>query len=76
MFGWPCDAEIEKLREDFARETDPAMQKVIAEAAQVRETKVVTHIPLGQFNQPAVMRKNVEGVLVAPATVFWNIALK
>ena len=76
LFGWPCDAEIEKLREDFARETDPAMQKVIAEAAQVRETKVVTHIPLGQFNQPAVMRKNVEGVLVAPATVFWNIALK
>jgi len=76
MFGWPCDAEIEKLREDFARETDPAMQKVIAEAAQIRETKVVTHIPLGQFNQPAVMRKNVEGVLVAPATVFWNIALK
>ena len=22
-FGWPCDAEMEKLRDDFARETDP-----------------------------------------------------
>ena len=23
MFGWPCDPEMEKLRDDFARETDP-----------------------------------------------------
>ena len=27
MFGWPCDAEMEKLRDQFARETDPAKQK-------------------------------------------------
>ena len=32
MFGWPCDADMEKLRDDFARETDPAKQKAIAEA--------------------------------------------
>ena len=23
VFGWPCDAEIERLRDAFARETDP-----------------------------------------------------
>ena len=40
MFGWPCDAEMEKLRDDFARETDPAKQKAIAEAVQVRGTRV------------------------------------
>ena len=49
MFGWPCDAEMEKLRDEFARETDPAKQKAIAEAVQVRDDQVVTHIPLGQW---------------------------
>ena len=29
-FGWPCDAELERLRDQFARETDPAKQKAIA----------------------------------------------
>src|SRR5215510_9029031 len=61
MFGWPCDADMEKLRDDFARETDPAKQKAIVEAAQVREAQVVTHIPLGQWYSGAVMRKNVDG---------------
>ena len=36
LFGWPCDAELEKLRDDFAREADPAKQKAIAEAVQLR----------------------------------------
>jgi len=75
MFGWPCDEQMEKLRDDFARETDPAKQKAIAEAVQVREGQVVTHIPLGQWYLGAAMRKNVEGMLVAPAPVFWNMAV-
>src|SRR5450432_609190 len=35
LFGWPCDPEIEKLRDQFAREADPVKQKAIAEAVQV-----------------------------------------
>jgi len=76
MFGWPCDETMEKLRDDFARETDPAKQKAIAEAAQVRETQIVTHVPLGQWYLGALMRKNVSGMVAAPATVFWNIQLQ
>ncbi|OLC13911.1 MAG: ABC transporter substrate-binding protein [Candidatus Rokubacteria bacterium 13_1_40CM_69_27] len=76
MFGWPCDAEMEKLRDQFARETDPAKQKAIAEAVQVRLTQYPTHVPLGQWYQPIAVRKNVEGAMAAPVTVFWNIALK
>ena len=34
MFGWPCDEQIQKLRDDFAKETDPAKQKAIVEAVQ------------------------------------------
>jgi peptide/nickel transport system substrate-binding protein len=76
MFGWPCDKEIESLRDQFARETNPAKQKAIAEAVQVRETQYPTHIPLGQWYGAFAARKNVEGVLEAPVTIFWNITKK
>jgi peptide/nickel transport system substrate-binding protein len=76
MFGWPCDEQMEKLRDQFARETDPAKQKAIAEAVQVRLVQFPTHVPLGQWYQPAAMRKNVDGAMQAPVTVFWNIAIK
>ena len=66
MFGWPCDQQMEKLRDDFARETDPAKQKAIAEAVQVRATQAVSHINLGQWYQPIAARKNVSGILTAP----------
>ncbi len=76
MFGWPCDKEIESLRDQFARETTPAKQKAIAEAAQVRETLYPTHIPLGQWYGALAARKNVEGMIEAPVTVFWNVEKK
>jgi peptide/nickel transport system substrate-binding protein len=73
-FGWPCDAELEKLRDDFAKATDPAKQKEIAEAVQVREAEVVTHVHLGQWYQPTASRKNVTGFMTAPAPVYWNVS--
>jgi peptide/nickel transport system substrate-binding protein len=76
LFGWPCDAEIEKLRDQFARESDPAKQKEIAAAVQVRDTQVTTHVPLGEYIAPAALRKNVTGLLSSPATVFWNVEKK
>jgi peptide/nickel transport system substrate-binding protein len=76
MFGWPCDPEIEKLRDDFARATDAAKQKEIAEAVQVRNTQITTHLFVGQWYLPAGVRKNVSGFLSAPAPVFWNVERK
>jgi peptide/nickel transport system substrate-binding protein len=73
LFGWPCDAELEKLRDDFARETDPAKQKAIAEAVQLRAIETTPEIPVGEYVQPVAMRKNVKGFVIAPAPVFWNI---
>ncbi len=71
--GWPCDEKIEKLRDDFARTTDPARRKELAEALQVRLSEFPTYAPLGQFNMPVAMRSNVSGNMEAPATVFWNV---
>jgi peptide/nickel transport system substrate-binding protein len=76
MFGWPCDAEMEKLRDQFARETSPSRQKAIAEAVQVRLTQYPTHIHLGQWYQPIAVRKNVDGIMPAPVPVFWNVEKK
>ena len=73
LFGWPCDAELEKLRDDFAREADPAKQKAIAEAVQLRAIEVTPEIPLGEYIQPVAMRKNVKGFVIAPVPVFWNL---
>jgi len=75
-FGWPCDEEINRLRDAFARETDPAKQKAIAEAVQVRAVEYPTHVVLGQYLQPSAFRKNITGVLQVPNAVFWNIEKK
>jgi peptide/nickel transport system substrate-binding protein len=75
-FGWPCDAELERLRDAFAKETDPAKQKALAEAVLVRAAEYPTHVVLGQYTQPSAFRKNVTGVLVATNVVFWNIEKK
>ena len=71
--GCPCDAQIEKLRDDFARTTDLARRKELAEALQVRLSEFPTYAPLGQFNMPVALRSNVSGNMEAPATVFWNV---
>jgi peptide/nickel transport system substrate-binding protein len=77
MFGWPCDEEMEKLRDAFAKETDPQKQKAIAEQVQARAMQIGTHIHLGQWYQPAAIRKDaVSGILTTPAPVFWNVAKK
>ena len=76
MRGWPCDAEIEKLRDQFARATDPAARKTIAENVHGRLTQYPTHVPLGQWYGAVATRANVSGIVVAPVTVFWNAEVK
>jgi peptide/nickel transport system substrate-binding protein len=76
MPGWPCDQEMERLRDQFARETDGTRQRALADAVQVRLTQYPTHIPLGQWYGAVAVRKNVTGMIEAPVTVFWNVEVK
>ena len=76
LFGWPCDPEMEELRDQFARETDPGKQKAIAEAVQVRATQWTPHIHLGQYYHPIAARNHLAGILTAPVPVFWNIEMR
>jgi peptide/nickel transport system substrate-binding protein len=75
-FGWPCDAEIEKLRDAFSKETDPAKQKEIAEKVSVRLTEYPTFAPLGQFTAPTAFRSNITGLLPVPELALWNVEKK
>jgi peptide/nickel transport system substrate-binding protein len=72
-FGWPKDDEIEKLRDQFVRATDPVKQKEIAEAIQKKAYEDVMWIPTGMYFQPLAYRTNLVGVLKGPAPFFWNI---
>ena len=76
MFGWPCDETIEKYRDQFAKETDPAKQMVIVENLQKYWVDHPTHINVGQWYAPLARRNNVDGNLIAPAPVFWNVTKK
>jgi peptide/nickel transport system substrate-binding protein len=76
-FGWSCDEALEKLRDAYAKETDPAKQKAIAEQVQLRVIDYPTHAVLGQFTTPTAVRTNVTGLLLdVPALALWNVEKK
>ena len=76
-FGWPCDAEIEKLRDAYSKETDPAKQKAIAEQVSLRlSSGYPTFAPLGQFTAPTAFRSNISGILPVPELALWNVEKK
>ena len=57
-------------------ETDPAKQKQIAIDLQKYWVDNPTHINVGQWYAPMALRKNIDGILIAPVPVFWNVSKK
>ncbi len=73
-FGWPCDEKIEELRTEFARTTDPAERKRLAERIQKRAYGTVTYAPLGTYYQPVAYRSDrLDGLIRSPVQLFWNV---
>jgi peptide/nickel transport system substrate-binding protein len=64
---------MEKLRNAYALETDPAKSKALAKAVQDRALETAQYGWLGQWYGPGAARANVQGWLKAPVTVLWNI---
>ena len=76
-FGWPCDAELERLRAAWIRETDPEKARWLAEDIQLRGAQIVVYIPFGQYLTPSAWRDDLDGLLRVPETVvFWNVKRK
>jgi len=75
--GWPCDAELEKLRDNFVQAATPAERKAAADAVQVHAMQVVTHIPLGEWYALGAARDNIGFPNpLPPVTVFWGVTKK
>ena len=71
-FGWPKAGELMKLRTAFADETDPAKRKGPGGGHAGARVGDPTHAFLGQWYAPVAMRKNINGMLESPVTIFWN----
>jgi peptide/nickel transport system substrate-binding protein len=71
-FGWPTAPELETLRDAWIASGDVAEQKKIAAQIQAQAFLDVPFLPLGQFFQPTVQRKDLQGGL-AGMPLFWNI---
>ena len=72
-FGWPTDPEMESMRNAWMDSNDPAEQKRLDAATQLRAFETVPYIPLGQYLPPAAYRKSLTGILKGAAPVFWNV---
>jgi peptide/nickel transport system substrate-binding protein len=76
-FGWPCDADMEKLRDAFLHETDPDKQKAIAIAISDRAMDQGFFAPIGLYKAFGAYRKDrLDGWLTSPVPVVWNISKK
>jgi peptide/nickel transport system substrate-binding protein len=72
-FGWPCDQELERLRDTFARADEPQERKALAEQIQVRAMEIGTHVPVGEYRIPVAARKNLKGFVTGYFLVPWGI---
>ena len=63
-FGWPCDAELEKLRDDFARKPIPRSRRRSPKPCSCARIETTPTIPVGQYVQPQAIRKNVKGFVL------------
>ncbi len=71
--GWPCDQTEEDMRIAYMRESDPVKQRALLDKMHTELWNFMPYVPLGQFKQPFVWRRNVTGVVKANTLVYWNI---
>ena len=75
-FGWPTDPEMEKMRDAYAKETDPAKAQGAGggrAGPRARDGAIRLDRPVVR---PGAMRANISGWLKAPVPVMWNIEKK
>jgi peptide/nickel transport system substrate-binding protein len=72
-FGWPTNAKIEALRDQWFEAPSLAAQQKIAAEIQAEAFQAVPHIHTGQFVIPTAFRNSLKGVIVAPVLFMWNV---
>jgi peptide/nickel transport system substrate-binding protein len=72
-FGWPTDDRIEALRKEWLQASDSETRQEIAAKIQERAFETVPYIPTGQYLPKTAYRKNLKGIIDAPALFMWNV---
>lgn len=72
-FGWPKDDKIEALRAQWIKSESMDERKKLAIEIQKEAFVTVPYIPTGQWTPMTAYRKNVKGVITAPAFLMWNV---
>jgi peptide/nickel transport system substrate-binding protein len=72
-FGWPKDDQIEQLRIEWLKAADSEARQEVAVKIQLRAFETVPYVPTGQWSPKTAYRKNVKGVINAPALFMWNV---
>ncbi len=72
-FGWPSDDKLEELRTQWLKANDSETRQEIAAKIQERAFEVVPYVPTGQYINRTAYRKNIKGVISAPAIFMWNV---
>ncbi|MBM3522928.1 MAG: ABC transporter substrate-binding protein, partial [Alphaproteobacteria bacterium] len=73
-FGWPENAEHERLREKWAQAESIPERAAIAREIQQNAWTYVHHLYFGQWIQPAAHRTNIKNLLPVPELIpWWNV---
>lgn len=75
-FGWPSDPKIVALTDRWFAASDLETQKTLAAAIQREAFASVPYIPTGQFVIPTAFRSSLDGVIVSPIILQWNVTKK
>ncbi|MGE0424691.1 MAG: ABC transporter substrate-binding protein [Reyranellaceae bacterium] len=75
--GWPCDEQMEKLRDKYVRASTLADRKAVVDEIQRHQAEIVTHVQLGEWFGVTAVRRNIDTLAVPPQViVFWAVSKK
>ena len=72
-FGWPTDARMEELRDQWFDAGDIADQKKICEQIQLQAFQSMPFMPVGQWYYPWAIRKDLTDFVKCAAVLFWGV---
>jgi peptide/nickel transport system substrate-binding protein len=73
-FGWPTDAKLEALKDEFLLATTNEQRKSLADQIQERNYDAAIVAPIGEYKTITAARKDViTGTVSSPVCVYWGI---
>ena len=74
-FGWPSNPAVEAMRDLYPFVKDKKNETELLEKIKEITKYEANFIPIGQFVLPVAYRKNVRGIIPAPAQFYWTVYL-